>query len=448
MTAENLKTKAEQGYAAQFDALEPSETQPGWVASLREEAMSSFNVIGLPHRRVEEWKYTDLRARISEVYGPASAAGALEGDRLAALLGPLADVDAARLVLVNGILDEAQSDLAKLSGQCEVLALPGALSEAPDWVKDALTKVNPPEPADATVALNQAFLGFGLALRIKRDIAGAPGQPIMIIHVTGEESDRPVSATTRTLLHIDDAVEATVVEVHTPLATAPSQVNAVTETIIGDGAKLQHIKVQAEASETTHLSSWMTRLGAEATYRAFQFSTGAALARNQLFVRFAGEGASSHLNGTVMLQGRQHNDTTMVVDHAVPGCESREFYKLVLDDETRGIIQCKVNVHRDAQQSDGHQMAQAMLLSDTAEFDSKPELEIFADDVVCGHGSTSGQVDEDYMFYLRSRGIPADQARALLITAFVGEAIEKIEDDGLRDALLAVAEAWLADNGN
>ena len=249
------------------------------------------------------------------------------------------------------------------------------------------------------------------------------------------------------MLHIDDEVEATIVELHVPLGSAPSQVNAVTETIVGDGAKLQHIKLQTESAETTHLSSWMTQLGREAIYRAFQFSTGAALARNQLFVRFAGEGASSHLNGAVMLQGRQHNDTTMVVDHAVPGCESREFYKLVLDDETRGIIQCKVNVHRDAQQSDGHQMAQAMLLSDTAEFDSKPELEIFADDVVCGHGSTSGQVDEDYMFYLRSRGIPTDQARALLITAFVSEAIEKIDDDGLREALRALAGTWLADNG-
>ena len=141
MTAEILKTKAEQGYAAQFDATAADETLPAWVTQLRDEAMTSFNAIGLPHRRVEEWKYTDLRARISEVYGPAGGASGLDGDALAALLGPLAEVDAARLVLVNGILDEALSDLAKLSGHCEVLSLPGALSEAPDWVKDALTKV-------------------------------------------------------------------------------------------------------------------------------------------------------------------------------------------------------------------------------------------------------------------------------------------------------------------
>ena len=143
-------------------------------------------------------------------------------------------------------------------------------------------------------------------------------------------------------------------------------------------------------------------------------------------------------------RGKQHNDTTVVIDHAVPGCESREFSKLVLDDAARGIIQCKVKVHRGAQKSDGYQMARGLLLSEGAEFYSKPELEIFADDVVCGHGSTSGQVDEHLMFHLRSRGIPAAQARALLITDFVGEVLEKIANEDIRAAFMNMAETWLA----
>jgi Fe-S cluster assembly protein SufD len=148
-----------------------------------------------------------------------------------------------------------------------------------------------------------------------------------------------------------------------------------------------------------------------------------------------------------MVRGKQHNDTTMVIDHAVPGCESREFNKLVIDGSARGIVQCKAIVQRDAQKTDGHQMAHALLLSETAEFDSKPELEIFADDVVCGHGSTSGQVDDELMFYLRARGIPEPQARALLIAAFVGEAIEKVSSEPIREAFVSMAEAWLASEG-
>jgi Fe-S cluster assembly protein SufD len=210
---------------------------------------------------------------------------------------------------------------------------------------------------------------------------------------------------------------------------------------------VHHIKFQNENIETAHLSSWMMRLVADVTYNSFQFSIGAGLARNQIFVSFAGEGSFSHVSGAVMARGRQHNDTTMVIDHAVPACESREFNKLVLDGSARGIVQCKVNVHRDAQKTDGHQMARALMLSEMAEFDSKPELEIFADDVVCGHGSTSGQVDDELMFYLRSRGIPEPQARALLIAAFVGEAIEKIENEPIREAFVTMAEAWLSSEG-
>jgi len=188
---------------------------------------------------------------------------------------------------------------------------------------------------------------------------------------------------------------------------------------------------------------WLATLGADARYDAFQMSTGAALARNQIYVRFDGEGSATDVSGACLMRGRQHNDTTLIVEHRVPRCVSRELFKVVLDDEARGIFQGKIVVSPNAQKTDGKQMAQALLLSETAEFDSKPELEIFADDVVCGHGATSGQIDEDLLFYLESRGLPEAQTRALLIQAFVGATFEQVENETLREAFAAASAAWL-----
>jgi Fe-S cluster assembly protein SufD len=206
---------------------------------------------------------------------------------------------------------------------------------------------------------------------------------------------------------------------------------------------IHHLKLQREALETIHLNVWAANVGADARYNAFQVSMGAALARNQVYVRFDGENAATDISGATLARGTQHCDTTLVVEHNVPSCESRELFKLVLNDESRGVFQGKIVVAPNAQKTDGKQMSQALLLSETAEFDSKPELEIFADDVVCGHGATSGQIDEELLFYLRARGLPEAQARALLIQAFVGEAFEALDDEEIADAFTAVAAEWL-----
>ncbi len=217
----------------------------------------------------------------------------------------------------------------------------------------------------------------------------------------------------------------------------------MTELRLGAKAAIDHIKIEREGDDAVHLGTALVEIGPDARYNAFQFSTGAALVRNQTFARFAGEGSSLDISGALLLRGRQHCDTTLLVEHAVPRCTSRELFKAVLDGEARGIFQGKIIVAPDAQKTDGKQMAQALLLSETAEFDSKPELEIFADDVVCGHGSTSGQIDEELLFYLEARGIPEDEARALLIQAFIGEALERIEHEDLREALIAASAEWL-----
>lgn len=442
MAVEALKTKAEQGLADQFAAAKASLPGDAWVQGLRETAWGVYAAAGLPHRRVEEWKYTDLRALLSEAYPPAPVlAEALTADALADALGPeVAGIDCHRLVVVDGHLRAELSDMNVFAGKGEILALAEALAAPPSWLKETLGQVNPQDD-DRVVALNMALMAGGIALRI--DDSAAFDKPVHIIHV--HAAKEAAGMATRNVIRVGAGATLTLLESYVSRSRAPVQRNAVTELAIGDGAKVRHVKYQNERLDGAHLGSWLVRLAADSDYRALQFSIGAGLARNQIYVAFAGEGATSHINGAVMARGRQHNDTTMVIDHAVPGCESREFNKLVLDGEARGIVQCKVNVHRDAQKSDGHQMAHGLLLSERAEFDSKPELEIFADDVVCGHGSTSGDLDEESMFYLRSRGIPEREARALLIEAFVAEAIEKLDDAPVRDAFLALAGQWLSD---
>jgi FeS assembly protein SufD len=236
---------------------------------------------------------------------------------------------------------------------------------------------------------------------------------------------------------------AMLIESFGSLGVQALQRNAVTEVVIKDKAAINHVKLQREGGDTLHLTTSLVKLGADARYEAFQFSLGAALARNQIYAQFTGEGSQANISGAFLLRDRQHCDTTILVEHLVPRCGTRELLKAVLDKESRGVFQGKIIVAPGAQKTDSKQMAQALLLSEGAEFDSKPELEIFADDVVCGHGSTSGQIDEDLLFYLEARGIPEPEARALLIQAFVGEALERIEDEGLREVFANASAEWL-----
>jgi Fe-S cluster assembly protein SufD len=216
---------------------------------------------------------------------------------------------------------------------------------------------------------------------------------------------------------------------------------------VGEGAHVDHIKVTREGDKALHISSLMADVGAHARFNTFLFTTGGAVVRNQLFLNFGGESTIANIRGASLLKGRQHADTTMVVDHAAVGCRSREVFKTVLDDESRGVFQGKIVVRPGAQQTDAKMASHALMLSEEAEADNKPELEIFADDVQCGHGATVGALDEDLLFYLRARGIPTAEAEALLIQAFVGDAVEGIEHAGLREALMEAVAAWLKARG-
>jgi Fe-S cluster assembly protein SufD len=439
LPVKQFQTRAEQAYLDLFAAAEqglPGAGNP-WVADLRAKAIDAYAALGLPHRRVEAWKYTDLRSRLTEALPLARATGVTvtDAELREALGAEIAGLSAYRLVVVEG---ELRAELAELKAAgAEVISITEALQKPPRWLKAALGKINA-QDRDPVVALNLALMSGGVGLRLARGVT--LDKSVHLIHLDGGE---PASVVTRNVVLIEEGASLDLLESYASLGGRELQRNAVTEVEVGNKASLYHIKLQREEEAAFHLVTWLVKIDADANYKAFQFSTGAALSRSQIYAAFTGEGSSLDVSGALLMRDHQHCDTTLLVEHRVPRCTSRELFKAVLDNEARGVFQGKIIVSPGALKTDGKQMAQALLLSETAEFDSKPELEIFADDVVCGHGSTSGQIDEDLLFYLEARGIPEDQARALLIQAFVDEAVERIEHEGLREALSKASADWL-----
>ena len=293
----------------------------------------------------------------------------------------------------------------------------------------------------AVVALNTAFVTDGAVVRIAQGAQLA--KPLLLIFARSGGEGHLV--TTRNIVTVGVDAKACVVEAHVVVkGAAPGEDNTLTDITVGEGAHLSHVKVAlAGSGDTHHLATGIVKLNASSVYRGFQVTADTAFARNTTFVSYAGEDAKADISGVFLGRGGETIDTTLLIDHTVPGCESRELFKGVLDENARGVFQGKVIVRQAAQKTDGKQMAQAMMLSPNAEFDSKPELEIYADDVACGHGSTAAELDTDMLFYLRARGIPLPEARALLIESFAAAALEKIADEPLREAMRAVALGWL-----
>jgi Fe-S cluster assembly protein SufD len=431
-----MKTKAESAFAEQFAAR--GNTLPGGAILLpaRMAAFAAFERQGLPHRRVEAWKYTDLRAALKEPITPTVGDDTIVSLKdLEMALGALAQLDADRIVLVNGGYRAALSSPLK-SSTFDVAPL------SSDWARLGNAASDLTRYAafrdESVVALNAAFVTDGALVRVAADTTHE--RPLLIVHLTAGKE--PKFASTRNIVECGAGSKATIIEVFASVGASRGHANSVTELIAGDGAEIAHHKVSVTAC-ATHIATSVVQLGARVNYRAFQLTSTATLARNQIFLTFAGEGSKIDVSGLMLGRGRDHIDTTLVIDHAVPGCLSRELFKTVLDDHARSVFQGKVIVRPGAQKTDGKQMANALMLSENAEFDSKPELEIYADDVVCGHGATCAELSSELLFYMRSRGIPLDQARALLVESFAGEALDRIEDEAIRAALGEITSAWL-----
>ena len=437
----NMKTNAELALAEAYAAEKANLPGDRKVLALRDAAFSRFEALGLPHRRVEAWKYTDLRAFIREakpIAGPPDAASRARANSAGLLAGGF---DARRIVFVDGTFVPELSDLADLSPGLTIRSMAQALAAGDLVVAENLGKVVPNE-REGVVALNTALMRDGAVIHVAK--GATVEQPIhLVFAATGE---KPASVFTRSLVVIDARARAMLVESHD--AFVGHQVNTAIELIVGDNAHVDHIKITNGPSDLVHISSLMAAIGANARFNDFAFNIGGGVVRNQTFVRFDGEGTHAGLRGASLLKGKQHVDSTLVIDHKAGGCQSREVFASVLDDESRGVFQGKIVVQPHAQKTDARMMTRALLLSDEAEADNKPELEIFADDVQCGHGATSGALDEELKFYLMARGIPEKEAEALLVQAFVGEAIEGIEHAGLRDALMEQVVAWLRARGS
>lgn len=439
-TVRHLKTNAELALADAFAAAKP--TLPGnpTVAGWREAAFGRFAAAGLPHRQLEDWRYTDLRALMRDAKPLASPpdaevkARALGGGRM------IAGVDCRRLIMVNGAFAPELSDLGGLEPGLTIRSMARALAQGDSLVSAHLGQV--PTAADVAVSLNTALMGDGLVIGVAAgtDIV----KPLHIVSVTVGE---PTATFVRNLIVVEDGARVTLVESHEGPPRSDYQVNTACDLVIGEGAEVDYLDIIAEGSDAFHVSTLMARLGARARLRDVSFTTGGAVVRNQRLLRLEGEGGFAAVGGASLLNGRQHADAMVIADHRAGQCQSRELFKAVLDGDARNVFQGRITVHQRAQKTDARMMTRALLLSPTAEAISKPELEIFADDVQCGHGATTGSLDGDLKFYLMARGIPAKEAETLLVQAFIGEVIDGIGHVGLREALMDAAAGWLAGRG-
>jgi Fe-S cluster assembly protein SufD len=435
-----IKTAAETALAQTFAQARAQLPGSAGVAKERAAAFDVFVREGLPHRRVEDWKYTDLRALMRDAK-PLAAPPDARAKALGKHAGALLDAgEALRIVFVDGAFVPELSDTTAVEEGLSITSLAAALAANDEELTRHLGKLAP--ASDVAVALNTALMGDGAVIGIRAGVVIK--KPLHLVFVA---SEKPAATFTRSLMQVGKGARVMLVESHEGPAGSGYQANAALEVFVGDEAHVDHVKVIGEGADALHISTLAAAVGARARFNTFSFVAGGAVVRNQLFLKFDGEGTVANIGGATLLQGRQHADTTLVVNHVARGCQSREVFKSVLDDEAHGVFQGRIVVQPGAQQTDGKMMTRALLLSDQAEADSKPELEIFADDVQCGHGATAGAIDEELMFYLMARGIAAAEAEALLIQAFLGEAIESIEHAGMREALNERVAAWLRGRG-
>jgi len=424
-----MKTPAETALA---DLFERSKSLLPGDARSREDAFHRFAQKGLPHRRVEEWKYTDLRALMREAAPPAGKPSEAEIAQALSVESVFAAAEAPTIAFVNGHLvrADAMPDGVSAVPLAQALAENHPLLAKLGAVKDA--------EGNAAYALNAAFMTDGVVLHVTGKVAGRVGLRFV---TTGAQA---VSTATRVLVVVEDDAAVSLLETHECPHGVAHQPNGVVEFVVGDRATVAHVRLNANGDAALALSTITAHLGAEVEFGTRNVVAGARLSRHQVWMTFAGADSKGAVRGANMLSGDQHADTTLVVNHQGTGCESRELFKHAIDGRATGVFQGRINVARGAQKTDGKMMSSAVLLSEEGTMMNKPELEIFADDVQCAHGATCGELDDDLLFYLMARGLPRPEAEALLIESFLGEAVEEdLDDEVVGEALMGVVEAWL-----
>ncbi|MBI4329164.1 MAG: Fe-S cluster assembly protein SufD [Chloroflexi bacterium] len=430
-------------YLRAFDSLElnGATQDPSWVRALRKAAIARFKELGFPttRRGNEEWKYTDVRPVAEaafQILVPSAPArlGASEVERFT-----FGEAGWPRLVFVDGVYIGGLSSVPALSGGVRVLSLAKAMAMQDGLVEQHLGRYADYE-SNAFTALNTAFIHDGAFVHIPD--GAILGEPIHLLFLYTAGDQEPVSHP-RVLIVAGERSQATVVESHGGLSEGRYFANVVSEIVVGAGATLRYRKVQRQSDPAFHITTTQVALDRDGTFSSMNVDIGGGLVRNNLNLLMGGEGCSCTLDGVYLITGAQHVDNQVIIDHAKPYTTSRELYKGILGGRARSVFHGSIIVRKDARKVNAYQVDKNLLLSNEAEADTKPAFWIYCDDVKCGHGAACGQLDEKMLFYLRSRGIDEEEARKILIRAFVTEVIDSVKDEPLHAYIDELAMAKL-----
>ena len=407
-------------YSADFMQLKNTK-ENDWFSKQRQSAFDIFQESGFPNTRVEDWKYTDVKPIAKNTFSNITESNvASDNNEIDEIL--IKDLDCVNLVFINGAYSEKYSDIKNISSKIVIKSMADALINDESLLKKHLTKhIN--QELNSFTALNTAFIQDGAYINISANTN--IDKPINITYIS-RDSNHPFATHPRNLIVMGENSNATVIENYVGSGKVNYFTNSVTETVLLQGAVLKHYKIQQEGSSAFHIASLNTSQSKDSRFESYLVSIGGALVRNNINASLNEEGAEIIMNGLYMTEDVQHVDNHTRVDHLKPHTQSHQNYRGVLNGKSRGVFNGKVVVHPQAQKIEAYQNNANLLLSDDAEIDTKPELEIYADDVKCTHGATVGQLDDDMLFYLRSRAVDEKTARSLLTYAFADEVISEI----------------------
>ncbi len=402
-----------------------------WVQELRERGLQAYENKGWPTSSMEAWKYTSLQQAREVAYSSPLTVGPAEVTREDIEAFTLEDATTAQLVFVNGRFDEQLSHLDPIPEEITVQALADVLDEAPERVAEHLATYAEPED-EALTGLNTASFADGAFIEVPEGVHVE--HPIHLLYLTADAGE-PLAVHPRTLVVAGESSQVSIVETYAGVDDASTLTNAVTEVFVDRNATVDHVRLNRENRQTVHVGTQEFHQERDSQVRSNTVTFGSKLTRNNVYDRLAAEGVNAALNGLYMGEDDQHIDNYTQIHHDEPHGDSHQLYKSILDDSSRGVFRGTIFVAPDAQKTDGYQHNPNLLLSDNALANSVPQLEIFADDVLCSHGSTTGELDESWIFYLRSRGLDEATANDLLTYSFAGEVVEQITIEPVRELL-------------
>jgi Fe-S cluster assembly protein SufD len=400
----------------------------GWLKRGREGALARLKAMGLPERRDEYWRYTNPARLAGASVAPAKVFQVTDEKAV------FDDIDRLKLVFVDGVFDAQASDDLTLEG-IEIARLADAGQRDIHWAQDiyGALETDGQSPVERPLAARNTALAIdGVLIRV----TGKPSKPVSLVYRRKAEG---AEAILHHVIRLEPGAEMTLLE----NGPAAARFSIDLEACIADGAALHHVRAQGRDHERSGITHLFARLGEKSVLKSFTMSANGAVLRNEAVIWLNGKGGSAHVAGAAMGDGAFHHDDTVFVTHAAPDCESRQVFKKVLHNGAVGVFQGKILVKQVAQLTDGYQISQALLLDENSQFLAKPELEIYADDVKCSHGSTSGEIDPDQLFYLRARGVSENEAQGLLVLAFLAQAVDEIDSEVLADEIRNRLEGWV-----